>query len=380
MTKPPGSGSSAAAAGAARWAAHLPAWVPEEARLYLAHTEGGEGIRKLAREAGRHASTVLRQVRRMETLRDDPLVDGALRKLGGIEAGAMQARPGKECGTMAEALNDMTPDAVTLAREARRVLRRLCENGAVLAVAAEMDKAVVVRDTGQGGSARTAVVDAPVAQALALKGWIACEAPARISRYRITPGGRAALSHLLAEQENKLRGFAEAQAGFDTGRAAEAALDAEEADPRGRRRYVIAESPLAVLARRREKDGAPFLAEDLVRAGERLREDFELAQMGQRAAQNWDQYLTEGVVPGAGEAHPRGPEAARLRFSAALRELGPGLGDVALQCCCYLEGLETTEKRMGWAARSGKIVLRIALQRLKRHYDLTTGPGGGLIG
>ena len=77
----------------------------------------------------------------METLRDDPLVDGALRKLGGIEAGAMQARPGKECGTMAEALNDMTPDAVTLAREARRVLRRLCENGAVLAVAAEMGRA-----------------------------------------------------------------------------------------------------------------------------------------------------------------------------------------------------------------------------------------------
>ena len=45
------------------------------------------------------------------------------------------------------------------------------------------------------------------------------------------------------------------------------------------------------------------------------------------------------------------------------------ISDVALRCCCYLEGLELAEKRMGWSARSGKIVLRIALQRLKRHYE-----------
>jgi hypothetical protein len=55
------------------------------------------------------------------------------------------------------------------------------------------------------------------------------------------------------------------------------------------------------------------------------------------------------------------------------------LADVAYHCCCLLEGLEVTEKAMGWSAWSGKIVLRIALQRLKRHYE-EQGKFGPMIG
>ena len=46
----------------------------------------------------------------------------------------------------------------------------------------------------------------------------------------------------------------------------------------------------------------------------------------------------------------------------------------------FFEGLETSEKHLGWSARSGKVVLRIALQRLHRYYDDLNARGGGMIG
>lgn len=268
------------------------------------------------------------------------------------------------------------PDATTLESEARRVLRRLCESGAVLAVAENMEKAVIVRDGEGTASTRTAVVDCAIAQAMALKDWIACANPGRISRYRITAAGRTALGQLLADQENRARkenehGFAEAQTPFVvTGEPGSAAVDDKPAPPR-RTRYNLSESPLIALARRKDRDGKPFLEDALVRAGERLREDFELAQMGPQVAQNWERFLTGGGRGGfaAGTDVGTRPSEARDRVARALSNLGPGLSDVALRCCCYLEGLETAEKKMGWSARSGKIVLRIALQRLRHHYD-----------
>lgn len=271
----------------------------------------------------------------------------------------------------------MTPDqfdpqeaecAARIHADTTRILRRLCEPGAVLAVAENMERGVVVRSDDSGLSTRTAVVEPPVAHALALNGWINCPKPGRVNRYYITAAGRSALSRLLAESENRVR------AERETGAPELAGREAREGDGRRQRRarYNASESPLIALARRRDRDGTPFLDETLVRAGERLREDFELAQMGPRIGQNWERFLTGGTERGtSGPESPidRGPDAAGRRVREALVELGPGLSDVALRCCCFLEGLETAEKRLGWSARSGKIVLRIALQRLKRHYD-----------
>lgn len=388
----------------------LPAWLPLDAVYYLAHTEQGLPIRTLARYAGCHASTVLRKIRRVENQRDDHLVDKALRDLGSVhfspcveESQSSRLSPKSEqrngamlsekippiaCddqlnepaeGTIRELDLAISPE--TLRYEGLRILRHLLDPAAVLAVAIDMDKAVVVKETLNGKTSRDAVIDNTVAQAMALKNWIACDLPGRVSRYRITTKGRAALTAFMAEAENRARkSVSEGRARNEPQSAVSDPETINDFTPARRRiRYCTNETPLQALARRRDKAGHPFLSDELVRAGERLREDFELSQMGPAMNGTWDNFLA-GDRPSQTEKDQslRGPAAARARIAAALEDLGPGLGDMALRCCCYLEGLETAEQRMGWSARSGKIVLRIALQRLRRHYE-TLGQSGGMV-
>ncbi|MBT8415012.1 MAG: helix-turn-helix domain-containing protein [Boseongicola sp.] len=364
----------------------VPSWVPQEVRRYLAHTEQGQSIRSLAREAGCHASTILRQVRRYETRRDDFLVDLALTRLGLAQATGVAALceiEDEDTMTIAVNTKDLVmPDAAEIRAEAPRVLRRLNEPGACLAIAEEMEKAVIVREDASGQTLRTAVIERPLAEALALKDWVALHSDGRIKRYRITTTGRHALKRFLAESESARAGLTDDASPYAAQHGEhEARMGRDAQDVRRRMRYNATESPLLSLARRRDKSGEPFLSSDLVAAGERLREDFELAQLGPRVAQNWDRFLTAGGKPDfATSGSGGGSEAARKRVTDALSDLGPGLGDAVLRCCCFLEGIEVTEKRMGWSARSGKIVLRIALIRLKKHYDESSGNWSPLIG
>jgi hypothetical protein len=339
----------------------------------------------LARREGCHASTVMRQVRRSESRRDDPLWDEGVAALARLRSA--RTPKNQEVNMSAPIRTEaLVPPEDVFDREARRILRRLAEPGAVLAIAPDLEKAAVLKHLPDGQTLRTCVVDRGIAQAFALRDWIHCRKPGRIAAYEITAAGRAALKRYLGPEaempEDHPRGMAEAAAPFaDQHRTwGERAVSDEQGTRRIR--VNLAESPVQVLARRRDSDGKPYLEPDLVTAAERLREDFELAQIGPRVTQNWERFLTAGDRggwrPDSGGAE--GPRGARERVAVALRDLGPGLGDVVLRVCCFLEGLEAVEKRMGWAARSGKIVLRIALMRLRRHYDETYGRSGPLIG
>tara|TARA_B110000027_G_scaffold90961_1_gene96197 strand:- start:66 stop:731 length:666 start_codon:yes stop_codon:yes gene_type:complete len=212
-------------------------------------------------------------------------------------------------------------------------LRRFCEKGAVLAVATDKDKAVVVRDGTNGQSTRTAVVERDISQAMALKNWIEQQTSGRIVRYQITTAGRSALSKMLKSSPYTRFGEPEEYAPQHRKWGEKTLPDTDTGRPK-RICYNLSESPLTGLSRRRDKDGKPFLSDALVHVGERLREDFELAQMGPRVAQNWDRFLTSGgrggFAPDSGVGD--GPSAARKRVADVMADLAPG----CLMSCCVV--------------------------------------------
>jgi hypothetical protein len=144
------------------------------------------------------------------------------------------------------------------------------------------------------------------------------------------------------------------------------------------------ESPVGSLARRRGPDGSPWLPAPSVNAGERLRRDFELGQLQPRVTANWSASVNSRRRTGDAAGLTNLTDmaiAARRRFDSAISEVGPELSDLLIDVCCFLKGLETVERERQWPARSAKLVLRIALERLARHYgyeEIATGrPDGG---
>jgi len=63
--------------------------------------------------------------------------------------------------------------------------------------------------------------------------------------------------------------------------------------------------------------------------------------------------------------------AARDRFDGAIKAAGTGLQDILWLVVCAGEGLPDAERALAWPARSGKLVLRLALERVADFYRIT---------
>ena len=125
----------------------------------------------------------------------------------------------------------------------------------------------------------------------------------------------------------------------------------------------LAESPLSWLHARGHLDDRQF------DAGERLRADFEYAQIAPSITMRWDPVRVKGG-PGQGLAPGERQMAARERFDGALAQAGKGLEDVLWRVVCAGETLPVAEKALAWPARSGKLVLKLALERVADFYRI----------
>ncbi|WP_379921874.1 DUF6456 domain-containing protein [Erythrobacter sp. R86502] len=126
----------------------------------------------------------------------------------------------------------------------------------------------------------------------------------------------------------------------------------------------LAESPLVWLHARGHLD------DRLLDAGEALRADYERAQIAPSVTMRWDPVRIRSTGERGLSAGER-QLAARKRFDGAIRAAGRGLEDILWRVVCAGEALPEAEKTLSWPARSGKLVLRIALERVAEFYRIT---------
>jgi hypothetical protein len=124
----------------------------------------------------------------------------------------------------------------------------------------------------------------------------------------------------------------------------------------------LGESPLTWLHARGHLSDRQFLA------GERLRRDFETAQLAPSVTMRWD-----AVRIASGDRGLTGGErqlAAKQRFDGAIAAAGAGLADVLWRVVCAGEALTAAERALEWPSRSAKLVLRFALDRVAGFYRI----------
>jgi hypothetical protein len=126
----------------------------------------------------------------------------------------------------------------------------------------------------------------------------------------------------------------------------------------------LAESPVSWLYARGHLSHREFAA------GERLRMDWEIAQLNPSITMRWEEVSGRGSHHD-GQLNPTERQiAAKARFDGALAQAGKGLSDILWRVACAGEALVDAEKALAWPSRSGKLVLKLALDRVADFYRI----------
>jgi Domain of unknown function (DUF6456) len=143
------------------------------------------------------------------------------------------------------------------------------------------------------------------------------------------------------------------------------------------------DNPLLWMFRRKDKTGEGMIGAAAFAAGEKLRADLTFAGMLPKVTMDWS---GQTRVDRSGEGGRLNPSeaalAARQRVDQALRAVGPEFSGLLFDLCGFCKGLEAIERDRGWPARSAKVVVKLALACLARHYgfdDMAMGRKQGQI-
>lgn len=144
--------------------------------------------------------------------------------------------------------------------------------------------------------------------------------------------------------------------------------DTSEVKGKTRRSVTVneVESPLGWLFRHGHLDRRQF------DAGEQLRLDWERANLSPCVTMRWDPAPTNcsGGMRVQRLERSEQQAIAKERFDDALKVAGTDMADILWRVVCAGEGMREAETALGWPARAGKLVLRMALNRVATFYQI----------
>ena len=348
----------------------VPGWLPRSVLIYVLNEKCRISMRKIARHMNVQTSTVSRNVRTVHNKLSDPLYNAGVERLSnalaksGFQNTALEVRTNSTSQTHPEQFV-FQPKEDKLKVDGKKLFKALALPNAVLSVSLNSESVSVTGKQGCEPSARYSTFDRSLAEAFVLRDMIQLNGSATQLKYSITSKGK---SYFERFSEFYLKNTCQNLGLKDCGKV-EACRETQLANLE---QSAIEKSPLYTLLRLRDKFGERYLSPNHVVAGQIFREDYEVSNLlNARHAKKTKTGLEQKDV--VGEAFCLG---ASERFELANKMLGPIMSDVVIRCCCHFQGLGKIERHLGWSARSGKVVLRIALTQLAEFYRTTDEIGG----
>ncbi len=123
-----------------------------------------------------------------------------------------------------------------------------------------------------------------------------------------------------------------------------------------------------------KKGGRFALTANEIEAARTFRADYERSHMTGRTTMDWSERVGRRKTrrPAGHDSLSLKALDARRRLHKALDYVGPMLSEMLVEACCHEQSLQASEAQFSLPARSGKVMLKIALDRLAVFYGFQT--------